>query len=118
MFVIVLYGSLRVGKNNTLTDEQIKNGEEIHLLRCSDMLGFQNLSEMSGVFQEDKWKFDIFAHTDATLAILPFGEIKTEIRRQGPGMFKILELAANKALEVSYFNIEGKSMYNTIKFNP
>jgi hypothetical protein len=33
-------------------------------------------------------------------------------------MFKVLELAANKALETTHFNIQGKSIYNTIKFNP
>lgn len=118
MFIIVLYGTLRIGKNNTLTDLQIKNGEEIHYIRCSDMLGFQNLTELSGTFQEEKWKFDVYADTDATLAVLPFGEIKTEIRRQGPGMFKILELAANKAWEVTHYNIMGTSLYNSIKFNP
>jgi hypothetical protein len=45
------------------------------------MFGFQNLAEQSGDFGTEKWKFDIFAETDGTMAILPYGEIKMEIRR-------------------------------------
>ena len=45
------------------------------------MLGFQNLAETSGTFMEENWKYDVFAETDAKVAVLPFGEIKNEIRR-------------------------------------
>ena len=30
----------------------------------------------------ENWKYDMIAETDGVIAILPFGEIKTEIRRQ------------------------------------
>jgi|APSaa5957512535_1039671.scaffolds.fasta_scaffold45197_2 hypothetical protein len=40
------------------------------------MIGFQNLAEQSGEFMNEKWKFDIYAEIDGTIAILPFGEIK------------------------------------------
>ena len=30
---------------------------------------------------EQKWKFEVFAETDGILAVLPFGEIKIEIRK-------------------------------------
>ena len=46
------------------------------------MFGHQNLSEQSGTFLEDKWKFDLFADSDGMLAILSFGEIKFELRKQ------------------------------------
>jgi hypothetical protein len=81
MFVVVLYGTLRIGKPSTLTPEQIKAGEEIHYLRIADMLGFQNLTELSAPFGEENWKFDVYADSDAIIAILPYGEIKVEIRR-------------------------------------
>jgi hypothetical protein len=45
------------------------------------MIGHQNLAEQSGDFMGEKWKFDVYAETDGSIAVLPFGEIKTEIRR-------------------------------------
>lgn len=45
------------------------------------MLGHQNLAEQNGGFMEQKWKFEVFAETDGILAVLPFGEIKIEIRK-------------------------------------
>lgn len=45
------------------------------------MLGHQNLAEQSGTFMEEKWKFDIYAETDGFIALLPFGEVKTEARK-------------------------------------
>lgn len=30
---------------------------------------------------EQKWKFEVFAETDGIIAVLPFGEIKIEIRK-------------------------------------
>ena len=82
------------------------------------MIGFQNLAEISGNFMEETWKYDIFAETEATVAILPYGEIKNEIRRQSSGMFKIMEIAANKAFEVTYFNLMGMDQHRAIQFNP
>ena len=117
MFLVVLSGTLRVGSVKELTREQEKRGEKIHLLRVSDMLGFQNLAETSGTFMEENWKYDVFAETDAKVAVLPFGEIKNEIRRQSSGMFKIMELAANKAFEVTYFNLMGMDQHRSIQFN-
>jgi len=31
---------------------------------------------------QESWKYDMIAETDGVIAVLPFGEIKTEIRRQ------------------------------------
>lgn len=65
----------------------------------------------------EKWKFDVFAEVETTMAVLPYGEIKTEIRRQPSGMFKVLQLASLKAYETSYYNITGMNLNNNIKFN-
>ena len=81
------------------------------------MLGFQNLCDMSGVMGEETWKFDVYAESDAILAVLPFGEIKVEIRRQASGMMKLLELAAKKAFETTHYNLTGLELNNPIKFN-
>ena len=81
IFGMVLFGELRIGKAQGLGKEQIKAGHKIHYLGIGDMFGFQNLAEQSGDFGQEKWKFDIFAESDGTMAVLPFGEIKMEIRR-------------------------------------
>lgn len=107
-FGLLLYGSLRIGEAAKLTPAQVKQGLTIHHLKIGDMIGHQNLAEQSGDFMGEKWKFDVWADTDGSIAILPFGEIKTEIRRQPKGMFKVLELAANQAYETNYLNITGE----------
>ena len=116
MFLVVLNGQLRIGKQQSLTAAQILKGEKIHYLKISDMVGFQNLTELSGAFQEEQWKFDVFAEEDSIVAVLPYGEIKVEIRKQAPAMWKVLQLAADKAFETSYFNITGQSHNNPVKF--
>ena len=30
---------------------------------------------------EESWRYDVFAEQDGILAVLPFGEIKTDIRK-------------------------------------
>lgn len=52
------------------------------------------------------------------MAVLPFGEIKMEIRRQPRGMYKVLELAANKAYETNHYNIMGCGLNPAIPFTP
>jgi len=37
-----------------------------------------------------KWKYDLVADTKGYLAILPFGEVKVEIRKNPKSMYKIL----------------------------
>ena len=55
---------------------------------------------------------------DGTMAILPYGEIKMEIRRFPRGMYKVLELAANKAYETNHYNIMGCGLNPVIPFTP
>lgn len=80
------------------------------------MIGHQNIAEQNAAMGEDRWKYDVYAETDGVMAILPFGEIKTEIRRQPKAMYKVLEIAANYALETTNININGESRNPTIKF--
>jgi len=115
-FGILLYGSLRIGEAAKLTPSEEKRGHTIHYLKIGDMIGHQNLAEQSGECMNETWKFDVLAETDGSIAVLPFGEIKTEIRRQPKGMFKVLELAANQAYATNYFNITGELLNPVIPF--
>ena len=54
--------------------------------------------------------------TDGVMAVLPFGEVKLEIRRAPKAVYKVLEIAANQALETNYFNLVGQSQNPAIKF--
>ncbi len=67
-FGIFLHGQAFVA----LEHERLKN------LQIGDMTGFMNVSEMTS---ELKSQYDIVAETDGIIAVLPFGEIKAESRR-------------------------------------
>ena len=71
-----------------------------------------NLSELSAT---TKHKFDVIAQTDGLIAILPYGEIKGESRKNPHACFKVLELAAKKSLEVFHYNIFGHEYNPCIK---
>lgn len=42
--------------------------------------------------------------------MLPFGELRTEMRRNPKPVCKLIELAANRAYETTYFNVEGAEL--------
>ena len=57
------------------------------------MFGHQNLSEQCvSVYNEEnsKWQFDLVADTKGYMAILPFGEVKMELRKNPKAMYNIL----------------------------
>jgi hypothetical protein len=66
---------------------------------------------------EEKWKFDVFADSRGAMAVLPFGEVKMEIKRQPHGMTKIMEMAAKRAYETNYYNITGMELNKLIPFH-
>lgn len=45
------------------------------------MIGFMTLSELIVSKDNAKHKYDIIAETDGVLAVLPFGEVKSESRK-------------------------------------
>lgn len=101
-----------------MSASDLARGEKIHYLKIGDMFGQQNLAEQNGIFGEDKWKFSLTAETDGVMAVLPYGEVKLEIRRAPKAVYKVLEIAANQALETNYYNLVGSSQNPAIKFNP
>jgi CRP-like cAMP-binding protein len=73
-------------------------------LQIGDMFGYMEISELS---PGTRHKFDVIAESDGMIAVLPFGEIKTESRKNPIACYRILELAAKKALEVFHYNVFG-----------
>lgn len=76
------------------------------------MFGFMAVSELT---TSTKHKYDIIAESDGIIAILPFGEIKAESRRNPLACYKALELATRKALEVFHYNVFGHEMNPAIR---
>ncbi len=81
-------------------------------LQIGEMFGYMEISEMSPSIRH---KFDVIAETDGMIACLPFGEIKVESRKNPMACYRILELAAKKALEVFHYNVFGHEYNQIIK---
>lgn len=62
------------------------------------------------------WKFDIYAEESGIFALLPFGELRVDIRRSPKPICKLIELAAKKAYETTYYNITGGQLNQVPKF--
>jgi len=52
-------------------------------------------------------KYDIKAVTHGNMIVLPLNEIRGDLRKAPEAIMKILNIAANKALETVYYNIHG-----------
>lgn len=76
------------------------------------MIGFMSVSELSA---STRHKYDVIAETDGIMAVLPFGEIKSESRRNPAACYRVLELATKKALEVFHYNVFGHEMNPVVK---
>lgn len=76
------------------------------------MFGYMAVSELSN---QTRFKFDVIAESDGMIALLPFGDIKSESRKAPQALYKILELAANKSLETFHFNVFGHELNPVIK---
>ena len=55
MFGLVLFGSLRLGSQTKLTDQQTKRGLKIHYFKIGDMFGHQHLAEQREEFLKETW---------------------------------------------------------------
>ena len=53
--------------------------QKMKTLSIGDMIGFMFVSELA--VKDSKHKFDIIADSDGLLAVFPFGEFKSESRR-------------------------------------
>lgn len=73
-------------------------------LTIGDMIG-QNLA--AEFTTREQHMCTVVAQSDGMIAVLPFGEIKGEIRRSPEAIFKIMMVASKKAMETLYFNVHG-----------
>ena len=97
------------------------------------MFGQQNLAEQTEkAIGEEKWRFDLVAETDGLVALLPFGELKQEMRKHPKAVsfrypkffhffflqqvYKILEMAADQAYETTHYNLTGVSSNPVVRF--
>ena len=76
------------------------------------MLGFMSVSELSA---STKHKYDVIAETDGIIALLAYGEIKSESRKNPIACYKVLELATKKSLEVFHYNVFGHELNPAIR---
>ena len=76
------------------------------------MIGFMAVSELSS---STIHKYDVIAETDGIIALLPFGEIKGESRKNPQACYKVLELATKKAIEVFHYNVFGHELNPVIR---
>jgi len=118
MFAVVCFGTLRVGRATSLTDRQKRLGHKINYFKLGEMLGHQNFAEQSGECGQEKWRYDVFGDTNGILAVVAFGELKIEWRRNAEAMTKIARLAANYAHDTTCYNILGLSCNPAIPFVP
>ena len=57
--------------------------------------------------EQSKHLYTIKTMTSGLIAVLPLGEIKSEIRKNPEAIGKLMQVAANKAFETVYYNIHG-----------
>jgi hypothetical protein len=74
-------------------------------LRLGDMIGHMYAAELS---TRDTHQTTVIASMDGLIAVLPFGEIKAEIRRAPEAVFRAYQVAAKYAMETFLFNLNGK----------
>jgi hypothetical protein len=53
-------------------------------MQIGDMLGFMSISELTS---STKHKFDVIAETDGIIALVAFGELKSEVRKNPIGCY-------------------------------
>ena len=49
----------------------------------------------------------ITAATDGLIAVIAFGELKMEVRKNPQEIFKIMQVASRNAMETLYYNVHG-----------
>jgi len=81
-------------------------------MQIGDMLGFMSVSELSA---STKHKYDVIAETDGIIALVAFGELKSETRKNPVACYKVLELATKRALEVFHYNVFGHELNPAIR---
>lgn len=80
-------------------------------LRIGDMIGHMFCAELSN----KDHPATIIASMDGLLALLPFSEIKLELKRAPEAVFKVYQMCAKHAMETFMFNLNGIEHNSYIK---
>ena len=73
-------------------------------LSMGSMIGQMNAADFS---TREKHLATITAATDGLIAVISFGELKVEVRKNPQEIFKIMQVATRNAMETLYFNVHG-----------
>jgi hypothetical protein len=73
-------------------------------LKLGDMIGHMMAAELS---TKQTHLTTVIASMDGLIAVLPFGEIKMELRRAPDAVFKTYQIASKYAMETFMFNLNG-----------
>ena len=82
----------------------IMNEKNMKNLKLGDMLGHMAAADLS---TRETHLTTVIASMDGMMAVLPFGEIKAEIRRAPDAVFKTYQLASKYAMETFMYNLNG-----------
>jgi len=73
-------------------------------LGIGSMIGQMNAADFT---TRERHLATIVAAVDGIIAVLPFGELKMEVRKSPLEIFKIMQIAARSAMKTLYFNVHG-----------
>jgi len=81
-------------------------------LKLGDMLGHMTAADFA---TRETHLATVIASMDGMIAVLPFGEIKAELRRAPEAVFKTYQIASKYAMETFTFNLNGVEHNQFIK---
>lgn len=73
-------------------------------LKLGDMIGHMTAADFS---MRETHLTTVIASMDGLVAVLPFGEIKAEIRRAPEAVYKTYQIASKYAMETFMYNLNG-----------
>ena len=73
-------------------------------LKIGDMIGHMYASDFS---TRENHPVTVVATIDGLIAVLPFGELKGELRRAPDAVFKVFQIACKYSMETFFYNLNG-----------
>lgn len=78
--------------------------KNMKVLKLGDMIGHMVASDFT---TKDVHLATIVASIDGIIAVLPFGELKAELRRAPEAVFKSFQMASKYSMETFFYNLNG-----------
>lgn len=103
-----------IGASDDILDDENRDytPNKTHFFGIGDMIGHQSLAEQDGPIGTTKWTCDIVGDQKGIIAVLPFGEIKSLMRKFPRATCRIIEMAAQRCYETTFYNFTG------LEYNP